>query len=121
MKHYDSIPRIQDDGILKGETVWGYNKLDGQNFCVTYRPKKGEFGPFGSRTRTVDENDIQFGGAVKYSFTNLVPVFNIKTIENSKGKVLFNIVTTGQLTNGVDKSFVNFKLKSIKKSPIYGS
>ena len=44
MKHYDSIPRIQDDGILKGETVWGYNKLDGQNFCVTYRPKKGEFG-----------------------------------------------------------------------------
>lgn len=68
MKHYDSIPRIQDDGTLKGETVWGYNKLDGQNFCVTYRPKKGEFGPFGSRTRTVDAADTQFGPAVDLFF-----------------------------------------------------
>ena len=68
MKHYDSIPRIQDDGSLRGDMVVGYNKLDGQNFCVTYRPKKGEFGPFGSRTRTVDENDLQFGPAVNLFF-----------------------------------------------------
>ena len=68
MKHYDSIPRIQDDGTLKGETVWGYNKLDGQNFCVTYRPKKVEFGPFGSRNRTVDASDLQFGPAVDLFF-----------------------------------------------------
>ena len=39
MKHYDSIPRIQDDGTLKGEVVWGFNKLDGQNFCATFKPK----------------------------------------------------------------------------------
>ena len=68
MRHYDSIPRIQDDGTLKGDMVVGYNKLDGQNFCVTYRPKKGLFGPFGSRTRTVDENDLQFGKAVDLFF-----------------------------------------------------
>ena len=68
MKHYDSIPRIQDDGTLKGEMVWGYNKLDGQNFCVVYRPKKGLFGPFGSRTKTVDENHPQFGPAVNLFF-----------------------------------------------------
>jgi len=68
MKHYDSIPRIQDDGTLKGETVWGYNKLDGQNFCVTYNTKKGTFGPFGSRTKTVDENHLQFGPAVNLFF-----------------------------------------------------
>ena len=40
MKHYDSIPRIQDDGTLQGDMVWGYNKLDGQNFCATYNVKK---------------------------------------------------------------------------------
>ena len=93
MKHYDSIPRIQDDGILKGETVWGYNKLDGQNFCVTYRPKKGEFGPFGSRTRTVDENDIQFGGAVNLFFKtdkNYPEIISKIVSENSGKNCVFN-------------------------------
>ena len=66
MKHYDSIPRIQDDGSLKGEMVIGYNKLDGQNFCVTYNCRKKTWGPYGSRTRTVDENDLQFGSTVKF-------------------------------------------------------
>lgn len=70
---------------------------------------RGKMNSVTGDVKKLDGNSAQFGGAVKYSFTNLVPVFNIKTIENSKGKVLFNIVTTGQLTNGVDKSFVNFK------------
>ena len=26
MKHYDAIPRIQDDGTLLGEDVWVFNK-----------------------------------------------------------------------------------------------
>ena len=93
MKHYDSIPRIQDDGILKGETVWGYNKLDGQNFCVTYRPKKREFGPFGSRTSTVDENDIQFGGAVNLFFKtdkNYPEILSKIVNENSGKNCVFN-------------------------------
>ena len=93
MKHYDSIPRIQDDGILKGETVWGYNKLDGQNFCVTYRPKKGEFGPFGSRTRAVDENDIQFGDAVNLFFKtdkNYPEILSKIVNENSGKNCVFN-------------------------------
>ena len=93
MKHYDSIPRIQDDGILKGDTVWGYNKLDGQNFCVTYRPKKRKFGPFGSRTRTVDENDIQFGGAVNLFFKtdkNYPEIISKIVNENSGKNCVFN-------------------------------
>lgn len=93
MKHYDSIPRIQDDGILKGDTVWGYNKLDGQNFCVTYRPKKEKFGPFGSRTRTVDENDIQFGDAVNLFFKtdkNYPEILSKLVDENSGKNCVFN-------------------------------
>ena len=66
MRHYDSIPRIQDDGFLKGEMVVGYNKLDGQNFCVTYNCRKKTWGPYGSRTVTVDENSEQFGDTVKF-------------------------------------------------------
>ena len=52
MKHYDSIPRIQDDGTLKGDVVWGFNKLDGQNFCATFKPKANRFVSFGSRCKT---------------------------------------------------------------------
>lgn len=66
MKHYDSIPRIQDDGSLKGEMVVGYNKLDGQNFCAVYNCRKKTWGPYGSRTVTVDENSEQFGDVVKF-------------------------------------------------------
>ena len=66
MKHYDSIPRIQDDGSLRGDMVVGYNKLDGQNFCATYNCRKKTWGPYGSRTVTVDENSEQFGDTVKF-------------------------------------------------------
>lgn len=66
MKHYDSIPRIDDDGTLKSDMVWGFNKLDGQNFCASYKPHKNIWGPFGSRNHTVDENDLQFGKTVKF-------------------------------------------------------
>ena len=71
MKHYDSIPRIQDDGSLYGEMVWGFNKLDGQNFCATYRVHKNSWGPYGSRTVTVDENsNSELAYAAKYFKTH---------------------------------------------------
>lgn len=95
MKHYDSIPRIQDDGTLKSETVWGFNKLDGQNFCVTYKPKHKIWGPYGSRTRTVDENDEQFGQTVKwFQDSNYKPILE-NCVANNRGKK--------QVLNGVDE------------------
>lgn len=86
MKHYDSIPRIQDDGTLNGESVWGYNKLDGQNFCVKYNPKKKEFGPYGSRNVTVDENSEQFGDTVKWFKNSNYPEILTKIVKEHSGK-----------------------------------
>ena len=93
MKHYDSIPRIQDDGTLKGEIVWGYNKLDGQNFCVTYKPKGDKYGPFGSRTVTVDEHSEQFGNTVRYFLNKgYEDILSIKVKQYSgKGEVFNNV------------------------------
>lgn len=91
MKHYDSIPRIQDDGTLKGETVWGFNKLDGQNFCVTYNCRKKIWGPYGSRTVSVDENSEQFSPVVRWF--NASPYREILSgimKENSGKKGIFN-------------------------------
>lgn len=86
MKHYDSIPRIQDDGTLMGDFVWGFNKLDGQNFLATYKPKKGEFGPFGSRTVGVDENSEQFGNTVKWFKNSNYPEILKRIVKENSGK-----------------------------------
>ena len=86
MKHYNSIPRIQDDGTLMGEEIWAFNKLDGQNFCVKYSPKRKEFGPFGSRKRLVDEGDEQFGDTVKYFKNSGIPNELIRLVKENSGK-----------------------------------
>lgn len=91
MKHYDSIENIKYDGSLLGEVIYAYNKLDGQNFCVKYIPKTNTFAQFGSRTRTVDETDDQFGNAVKWFKESCYPqVLSQIVKENSKKKGLFN-------------------------------
>lgn len=91
MKHYNSIPRLDDDGTLKGEEIWAFNKLDGQNFCVKYSPKTKEFGPFGSRKRLVDESDEQFGETVKFFKNSNIPTELIRLVKDNSGKNgLFN-------------------------------
>lgn len=95
LRHYDSIPRVQDYTNLNGQMVAGYNKLDGQNFCVSYRPKHKTWGPCGSRTRTVDENDEQFGTTVKwFNNSNYKPILE-NIVANNRGKK--------QLFNGVEE------------------
>lgn len=86
MEHYQSIPRIQDDSTLLGEEIWAFNKLDGQNFCVKYVPKRKEFGPFGSRKRLVDETDDQFGNTVKFFKKSTIPNELIKLLKENSGK-----------------------------------
>ena len=94
MKHYDSIPRIQDDGTLKGEIVWGFNKLDGQNFCATFRPKANGFVSFGSRTVQVDEHsESELANAVTWFKTHKLDEKLIKIIKENwkKGDVFQGI------------------------------
>ena len=86
MKHYNTIPRLDDDGTLKWEEIWAFNKLDGQNFCVKYSPKNKEFGPFGSRKRLVDEGDEQFGETVKFFKNSNIPTELIKIVKENSGK-----------------------------------
>lgn len=91
MRHYDSINRIQDDGTLLGEEIAAYNKLDGQNVCVKYSPRKKVFDQFGSRKRVFDETDEQFGDAVRWFKKSVYPsVLSEIVTENSKKKGLFN-------------------------------
>ena len=90
MKHYDTIENIRDDGTLLGEEVFAFDKLDGQNLCVKYSPKRKAFEMFGSRKRVFDETDEQFGNAVKWFKTSVYPeVLSDKVKANSGKKGLF--------------------------------
>ena len=92
MKEYNSIPRLADDGTLKGEQIVAFNKLDGQNFRVKYTPKgltKHQFTTFGSRQTLVDENSEGFGDAVKYFKKHYENVLREIIVNNSGKKGLF--------------------------------
>ena len=86
MKHYDSILNIRDDGTLLGKDIWAFNKLDGQNFCVSYIPKTKQFRNFGSRTQMVDETSDQFGDAVRYFKNSKIPKILSEIVSNNSGK-----------------------------------
>lgn len=101
LRHYDSIPRIQDYTSLNGEMVFGFNKLDGQNFCVSYRPKHKNWGPCGSRTRTVDESDEQFSETVKWFNNSKYKAIIERVVANNRGKK--------QLFNGVEEMTFYFE------------
>ena len=91
MKHYDSIDRIQDNGFLLGKEIWAFNKLDGQNFCVKWTKSKG-WDTMGSRKRMVDENDDQFGDAVRYFLKNYADKLPVEIKAHSgKGDVFCGI------------------------------
>ena len=90
MRHYDTINRIQDDGTLLGEDIAAYNKLDGQNICVKYSPRKKVFDQFGSRKRVFDETDEQFGDAVCWFNNSCYPDLLRQIVtDNSKKRGLF--------------------------------
>ena len=86
MKHYDHIDRIQDDGTLMGDYVYAFNKLDGQNFCAKFNPKKMVFDTFGSRTQMVDETSDQFGDTVRYFKASTIPQVLTEIVRVNKGK-----------------------------------
>ena len=95
MKEYNSIPRFFDNGMLHGEQVVAFNKLDGQNFRVKYNTKganKNQFTLFGSRTQLVDENTENFGEAVKFFKDKYEDILRNIIIENSKKKGVFHNV-----------------------------
>lgn len=94
MKHYDSIENIKYDKFLLGEEIWAFNKLDGQNFCVKYNPRKKEFTDFGSRKCNVDETHEQFGETVKFFKANIADIL-LNIIKKNSGK--------GDIFNGVDE------------------
>ena len=86
MRHYDSIPRVQDDRKLIGEDVWAFNKLDGQNFCARYNPRTKDFPMFGSRKVLVDETSEQFGDTVRYFKEHKYDEILNSIVRNNNGK-----------------------------------
>ncbi|MBR5646736.1 MAG: hypothetical protein IKX23_08875 [Treponema sp.] len=57
----------------------------------------------------VTEKYDQFGGTVTTLYDVLIPLWNVKSIVDYTGKILFECVTFGRLSSNDDKSFDEFK------------
>ena len=64
---------------------------------------------FAERGLLSNEEYLQFGGSVQIYFDYLVPVFNVRKILSSDGKIMLETVSAGLLVSSEDKSFANFK------------
>ena len=64
----------------------------------------------------VSSNLEQFGGDIVIVYDCLIPFFNIKRIETSKGKVLFECVELGKISSAQDTLFNTYKEFPPKKN-----
>ncbi len=66
---------------------------------------------FSSETKklSINQDFPQFGGNVNLNFNIYIPIFNLESIKASDGKVLFEVLTCGKLSNSQDSSFETFK------------
>ncbi len=57
---------------------------------------------------SVDTDFAQFGGKVSMVYDVMVPLFNLKKIEDAEGNSIFALVTFGTLASSLDSSFDDF-------------
>lgn len=76
----------------------------------------------------VTSNDFyeMFGGSVVIKYNALVPIFNVKSIQNEKGEEQLKLVSVGRLKSSQDTSFEDFKgfpkkIADKKRKPIKAS
>lgn len=63
------------------------------------------------------EDFYQFGGIVSIVYDYYIPVFNIKSITDSDGKLLFDAVKIGQIFDSSDNSFSTYSGHHISEAP----
>lgn len=84
------------------------NYLHDLFYEFTERRQKITF-PENTKKFSVKQNYLQFGGNVNFDFNIYIPIFNIESIKSADGKILFQALTCGKLSNSQDSSFENFK------------
>lgn len=84
------------------------NYLHDLFYEFTQRRQKLEF-PQEAKTFSQNQNFAQFGGNVSLDFNIYIPIFNLESIKSSDGKILFQALTCGKLSNSQDSSFTDFK------------
>lgn len=85
------------------------NYLHDMIYELSARRKKAALHSLLEEKISVQQEYEQFGGEVKVNFDPLIPIFNIKSIQDATGKTVFNLVTAGQLSSSEDENFTAFE------------
>jgi len=73
------------------------------------RSKTEVISPENQKSESIFTDFVQFGGNSKINYDCLVPLFNIRSIENEKGEKVFDCITFGSLKDSSDTIFSDFK------------
>lgn len=90
MKSYPSIPRSTGMTFQEISGAYVFDKLDGSNLRFEWSRKRKQWAKFGTRTRLFDENDWQFGRAIKI-FENALaePIAKIAVEQRWESVIVF--------------------------------
>lgn len=83
-----------------------------RNQFLEINPANDEYVNFDTmKTNGLYQNDYyaQFGGDITIVYDVIIPFFNIKRIENTKGEALFECVELGKIKNAEETIFDNYK------------
>lgn len=98
------------NGAYKNEDVDIVNYIHDLMYSLTAARQKVDL-TSGKEQNQNAKIDV-FGGDVKISYSPLVPIFNVYSINKTDGKKLFETVITGCMTSNGDKTFADFKGKT---------
>lgn len=89
------------------------NEIDILNYLhdilYEFSSRRIKMGPVESRNITSKQEYLQFGGEVILTFDCVIPLFNLKSITDPTGKIIFDCATIGIISSSQDTSFDNFK------------
>ena len=110
MKHY---PHIEYWNKCKfGDTVWGFDKLDGSNIRAEWSKKRG-FYKFGTKQQMIDESHPQFGEAVTLFLNKYNEGLSKIFTDNKDYKNILSFVTFAEYFG--ENSFAGYHVPEDKK------
>lgn len=110
MNPTSDFPDLTGEKILNSITAEDTDTMNYMHdflYELASRRKKLNGLDFSTTVKSTEEY-TQFGGQVTLEYENYIPIFNLNTITDMTGKVLFQAICSGKLQNSNDNSFDTF-------------
>ena len=86
------------------------------DFFYEFAERRQKFDMMSPEPVTITDEHAQFGGDVKITYNNLIPIFNLERLSSLDGTDILTVETVGILSDSADPAFSSYKgMKGIPK------